>query len=44
MTFSERWKEELIKNRTELLLCANRKYGIDESKRPAKDNGGWGLG
>ena len=44
--FSENWKEHVINNTAELELNA-RSFGIDESKRPKKEEpeqlGSWGL-
>ena len=42
---SEKWKEEIMKNRKELLWCMDKKYGVDESKRPVNNNKdeSWGM-
>ena len=35
-----------MKNRQEILTLMDKKYGIDESKRPVKEGdteGGWGI-
>ncbi len=44
--FVEKWKETIINNRQEILSLMDKKYGIDESKRPVKEGnaeGGWGI-
>ena len=39
------WKEELLRNREELLRCSDPKYGVQEDKRPTSESGGaWGWG
>ena len=45
LCISEKWKEEVMENRKELLWCMDKKYGVDESKRPVNKNKdeGWGM-
>ena len=39
------WKEELLRNREELLRCSDPKYGIQEDKKSTgESSGAWGWG
>ena len=37
-SITEQWKAEVLKNRKELLWCMDKKYKLDESKRPVNNN------